>query len=84
MKYAVEIGSGAMIYIPSFINTGSGIQKLIQKIYGHRDTHRQQGDLVSLMLVLAYFPKVGLCILHLVCLFVFPPTSSFEFLNQSL
>jgi hypothetical protein len=29
MKYAVEIGSGAMIYIPSFIKSGSGIQKLI-------------------------------------------------------
>jgi hypothetical protein len=29
MKYAAETASGAMIYIPSFINTGSGIQKLI-------------------------------------------------------
>jgi hypothetical protein len=29
MKYAVEIGSGAMTYIPSFIKIGSGIQKLI-------------------------------------------------------
>jgi hypothetical protein len=29
MKYAVEMGSGAMIRIPSFINIGSGIQKLI-------------------------------------------------------
>jgi hypothetical protein len=29
MKYAAEMGSGAMIYIPSFIKTGSGIQKLI-------------------------------------------------------
>jgi hypothetical protein len=29
MKYAVEIGSGAMIYVPSFIEIGSGIQKLI-------------------------------------------------------
>jgi hypothetical protein len=29
MKYTVEIGSGAMIYTPSFIKTGSGIQKLI-------------------------------------------------------
>jgi hypothetical protein len=29
MKYAIEMGSGAMIYIPSFIKTGSGIQKLI-------------------------------------------------------
>jgi hypothetical protein len=28
MKYAVEMGSGATIYIPSFIKTGSGIQKL--------------------------------------------------------
>jgi hypothetical protein len=29
MKYAAEMGSGAMIYIPSFIKTGSAIQKLI-------------------------------------------------------
>jgi hypothetical protein len=29
MKYAVEMGSGAMIYIPGFIKTGSGIQKLM-------------------------------------------------------
>jgi hypothetical protein len=29
MKYAVEMGSGAMIYIPSFIKIGSDIQKLI-------------------------------------------------------
>jgi hypothetical protein len=29
LKYAVEIGSGSMIYIPSFIKTGSGIQKLL-------------------------------------------------------
>jgi hypothetical protein len=31
MNYAVEMGSGAMIYvyIPCFLRTGSGIQKLI-------------------------------------------------------
>jgi hypothetical protein len=29
MNYAVEMGSGAMIYIPSSIKTGSPIQKLI-------------------------------------------------------
>jgi hypothetical protein len=29
MKYAVEMGSGAMICIPSFIKIGSVIQKLI-------------------------------------------------------
>jgi hypothetical protein len=37
MKYAVEMGSGVMIYIPSFIKIGSsGIQKLI------RTVHRQK------------------------------------------
>jgi hypothetical protein len=28
MKYAVEMGSGAMIYIPNFTKSGSAIQKL--------------------------------------------------------
>jgi hypothetical protein len=31
MKYAVEICSGSMMYIPSFIKIGSAIQKLIQR-----------------------------------------------------
>jgi hypothetical protein len=30
VKHAVEVGSGAMIYIPSFIKIGSGIQKLMR------------------------------------------------------
>jgi hypothetical protein len=30
MKYAVEMGSGSMIYIPSFIEIGSATQKLIE------------------------------------------------------
>jgi hypothetical protein len=30
MKYAVVRGSGAVVYIPSFIKIGSGIQKLIR------------------------------------------------------
>jgi hypothetical protein len=40
MKYAVEMGSCAMIYsyIQSFIKIGSGIQKLIG---GDTQTHRQ-------------------------------------------
>jgi hypothetical protein len=29
MKYTIKMGSGATIYIPSFVKTGSGIQKLI-------------------------------------------------------
>jgi hypothetical protein len=35
MKYAVEMGLGAVTYIPSFIKTGSGILKLIVEIYKH-------------------------------------------------
>jgi hypothetical protein len=30
MKYAVEMGSGAMTYIPSFIKIGAGIRKMIR------------------------------------------------------
>jgi hypothetical protein len=38
MKYAVEMGSGAVIYIPSFIHIGSGIQKLMGgRIHRHKD-----------------------------------------------
>jgi hypothetical protein len=48
MKSSVEMDSGAMIYIPSFIKTGSGIQKLMGRI--HIQTHRQHGDLISLLL----------------------------------
>jgi hypothetical protein len=33
---AVEMGSGAVIYVPSFIKIGSGVQKLIG---GYADTH---------------------------------------------
>jgi hypothetical protein len=29
MEYAVEMGSGAMIHIPSFMNIGSGFQSLV-------------------------------------------------------
>jgi hypothetical protein len=48
MKYDVEMGPGAMIYIPSFIKIGSGIQKLIW--IDNRDTD----NLISLL----YFFKV--------------------------
>jgi hypothetical protein len=37
MKYAVEMDSGAMIYIPSFIKIGSDIQKLIVGIHRHTE-----------------------------------------------
>jgi hypothetical protein len=33
MKYAIEMSSGAMTYIPSFIKIGSGILKLMEGIH---------------------------------------------------
>jgi hypothetical protein len=36
-KYVVEMGSGTMIYIPSFIKTGSGVQKITGGIHRHTD-----------------------------------------------
>jgi hypothetical protein len=40
MKYAVEVGFVAMMYIPNFIKIRSGIQKLIG---GGTQTHRYDG-----------------------------------------
>jgi hypothetical protein len=48
-EYAVEMGSGAMIYIPSFIKFGSGVQKLMGG-GGYTDT--QDGDRIRLVLFL--------------------------------
>jgi hypothetical protein len=48
------MGSGAVIYVPSFKKIGSGVQKLI----GGTHTHGQQRDLVSL-LYLFKIRKVG-------------------------
>jgi hypothetical protein len=41
MKYAVEMGSGAMMYIPSVIKFGSAIQKFMGgwHIYIHHGDH---------------------------------------------
>jgi hypothetical protein len=52
MEYAVEMRSGAMIYVPSFTKIGSGIQKLMGRgggEYTDRQTHRQHGDCISLL-----------------------------------
>jgi hypothetical protein len=49
MNYAVEMGSGAMIYIPSLIKIVPGIQKLFGgRVY--TQTYIEQGDLISLVL----------------------------------
>jgi hypothetical protein len=38
MKYAAEMDSGAMIYIPSFIKISVGIHKLAGGIHRHTDS----------------------------------------------
>jgi hypothetical protein len=48
MKHSVVMVSSAMIYIPSFIKIGSGIQKLVVGI--HRYTDKEKGDLITLVL----------------------------------
>jgi hypothetical protein len=53
MNYRIEMSSGAMIYIPRFINFGSGIQKLSGGTT-HIQTHRQQGELIKLLLLFKY------------------------------
>lgn len=45
MKFAVELGSGAMICITSFITIGSDFQKFIGE---GTETHRDHDDLISL------------------------------------
>jgi hypothetical protein len=45
MKYVVEMGLGARIYVPRFRETGLGILKFIDGA-----THRQQSGLISLLL----------------------------------
>jgi hypothetical protein len=47
------MGSGAMIYVPSLINIGSVVQKLIWE-YTDARTHGEKRDLISLL----YFFKI--------------------------
>jgi hypothetical protein len=46
MKYAVEMGSGSIIYVPSFIKIGSGIQNLNGGIHRNTDSMRTAGLLL--------------------------------------
>jgi hypothetical protein len=38
LKYVVGMGSGGMMYIPSFIKTDLAIQQLIRGVHIHIDT----------------------------------------------
>jgi hypothetical protein len=46
MRYAIEMGSCAMIYMPSFVKIVSGIETLLG---GNTQRHRQNGDRISLL-----------------------------------
>jgi hypothetical protein len=50
MMYVIEVGSGAMIYILSFIMISSGIQNLKRRRGECMKRHRPQGDFISLFL----------------------------------
>jgi hypothetical protein len=41
MKYAVEMGSGAMLYVPEFIKIGSDIEKLLGGLCRQHGEHRR-------------------------------------------
>jgi hypothetical protein len=49
MKYAVDMGSGAMIQTSSLIKIGLAIQKLIGGGGGYTDTHTEHDDHISLL-----------------------------------
>jgi hypothetical protein len=49
VKYAFEMGTGAVIYILSFIKIDSGIKKMMVGA-GYSQIHRQHGDRISLIL----------------------------------
>jgi hypothetical protein len=38
VKYTIELGPCSMIYIPSFIKIGSGVQKLIRGLHRYTDS----------------------------------------------
>jgi hypothetical protein len=65
MKYAIEIGSDVITYIPSFIQTDSGIQRLIR---GDLHIHRQHGGLTNLLLIFQNKKvkkvKLSLCLIN--------------------
>jgi hypothetical protein len=48
MAYAIEMGSDAIMYLPSFIKIGSAFEMLV--LGGGTQTYKQHGDCISLSL----------------------------------
>jgi hypothetical protein len=62
MRYAVEMGSGAMIHIPSSIKIGSGIQKLRGDTHKDTQTHTntQTARTNTMLLLCLHYKESGL------------------------
>jgi hypothetical protein len=60
MEYAAEMGSRAVIYVPSFIKIGSGIQKWVSGGFTDTQTawrsHKYTLDKKFWEILIAYFP----------------------------
>jgi hypothetical protein len=71
MKYAIEMGSGAMIYIyiPGFMKIDSGIQKLMTQKDGGRSHNRT---------LLSRLKKIAVVFWLFSCLLMLQPSSCFE------
>jgi hypothetical protein len=54
MNYAVEVTLDGTIYISNFVKIGSGVQKLFLDGVKYTYRHRQQIDLISLLLFSAF------------------------------
>jgi hypothetical protein len=63
MKYPVEMGSDAMVFVPCFIMIGSDIQELIG---GYTDTQTAWCSQNPIFIF-------SLCNLHALCVSVYPP-----------
>jgi hypothetical protein len=50
MKYAIQMASGGMIYIPAFMKVDRVMQKLLGGTHIKTHTYRIQGNLISLLL----------------------------------
>jgi hypothetical protein len=58
VEFAVEMDTGVMMYIPSFIKTGSTFEKLIREI------HREHDDRQRLLLFIQNKENKILVVLH--------------------
>jgi hypothetical protein len=59
-KYAVKMGSGAMIYIPSFIQIVSAVEEYIEEIHRQQDMDYIHEALISMVMKVRVPVKDGI------------------------